>query len=90
MKMRNSDMPAMPQNATDDAWGNPMTSEDNGGAGLTKREHFAAMAMQGLVSTGLPPEINFGVSSGKPPGQLYAEAAVSIADALLAALEADN
>lgn len=52
--------------------------------GLTKREHFAAMAMQGLLA-------NRAVSECSPrPGmniaQTYAAAAVEAADALLAEL----
>lgn len=39
MNTNNGDMPAMP-NESVDRWGEPQP-------GLTKREHFAAMAMQG-------------------------------------------
>ena len=38
--MKNADMPAMPI----------ITSNGINSLGLTKREHFAAMAMQGIVS----------------------------------------
>jgi len=48
--MNNADMPAMPQSGTESSCGDLNSSEDWGGQGLTKREHFAAMAMQGLMS----------------------------------------
>ena len=57
--MKNADMPAMPT----DYW-----------SGLTKREHFAAMAMQGMLSAGNAPA-NIGNN------------AVFYADRLLEALE---
>lgn len=49
--------------------------------GLTKREHFAAMAMQGMVST---------VSDGHVAYEVLASDAVRLADALLKALENNN
>lgn len=66
--MKNADMPAMPF----------AIPEDNGGwqEGLTKREHFAAMAMKGLLSSDVrdtPKNISY--------------ASVVMADALLAELE---
>ena len=48
--MKNSDMPAMPQSGTEGASGDLNNSGDWGGSGLTKREHFAGLAMQGLLS----------------------------------------
>lgn len=50
---------------------------------LTKREQFAAMALQGLLAAGAPPE-------GEPPDLVPAMAglAVDMADALTEALEA--
>jgi len=47
--------------------------------GLTKREHFAVLAMQGLCSTSI-------AGAHKRPDNLVKEA-VQMADALLAALE---
>lgn len=54
--------------------------------GLTKREYFAAMAMQGLASTtnSLPKEL---ASSAK---NLFSMAAVELADALIATLNKSN
>lgn len=73
--MNNSDMPAMPQTWVPD-YGNkpPVTA-----AGLTKREHFAAMAMQGIIGSG-----NL---IGDPDKEALAIHSVEYADALLAALE---
>lgn len=83
--MNNSDMPAMPQDADwkDDMERHSNSPERSGppsfeGIGLTKREHFAAMAMQGFCAN---PDI--GVQSGK----CLAEYAIDTADALLTALE---
>ena len=60
----------------------PITIEDNGNAsvthlGLTKREYFAAMAMQGLMSC---PNVT-------GTAYIIAEESVKQADALLKALE---
>ena len=49
-KMNNSDMPAMPQTGAIGPSGDMYRSEEFGGEGLTKREHFAAMAMQGMCA----------------------------------------
>ena len=54
----------------------PKTEKFNG---LTKREHFAGLAMQGLLST-----------AKSTPSNKYATEAVNMADALLEALEKDN
>lgn len=51
---------------------------DAAASGLTKREHFAASMLQGLLSCGLPPTTIAATA---------AESAVALADALLAALE---
>lgn len=48
------------------------------GAGLTKREYFAAMAMQGFIAAG---------GNGMPPAENLAAYATRAADALLAELE---
>ena len=63
----------------------PYQFDNNGfvAPGLTKREHFAAMAMQGLLSaTDASGEWS---GTGSAAGQAVIEA-----DALLAALEADD
>lgn len=57
------------------AFARPADSLDDGSAGLTKREYFAAMAMQGLAAN--PDPIS---TSG------IARIAVSLADALIAEL----
>ena len=56
--------------------------------GMTKREQFAMAAMQGLLSDGKPNNIRCGVPQDEY--SLLAAAAVLQADALLAALEANN
>lgn len=48
--MKNGDLPAMPQSVGVSACGDVRTSEYKEDLGLTKREHFAAMAMQGLAA----------------------------------------
>lgn len=84
--MRNADMPAMPQ--TDEYRGNLeyylMHDESIGeppteGAGLTKREHFAAVAMQGLIAS-------WGQHDVTDFGEIASDAVLA-ADALLAELE---
>ena len=74
--MKNSDMPAMP-------------TQVNGGdlyGGLTKREHFAGLAMQGLLESTL-----FTISETPEYWKNDTiESAVEFADALLAELEKDN
>ena len=49
--MNNSDTPAMPQSGTEGNSGDLNNSQDWGGSGLTKREHFAGLAMQGMLSS---------------------------------------
>ena len=73
--MNNSDMPAMPipEEQFDRACDGVFIA-----TGLTKREKFAAMAMQGLTSSA-----NIDVRANS---ELLAETSVYIADALLAAL----
>ena len=88
--MKNSDMPAMPAGIT----GKRRINQNDPGSdfetmsysepihrGLTKREHFAAMAMQGILSN---PRWE-----GKDDYLAYqvASSAVRYADALLAELE---
>ena len=71
--MNNSDMPAMPHTEYD--------KDGNLPAGLTKREHFAGLAMQSLLAADTQ-EIH---SSG-----FIARQATVVADALLAALEQEQ
>ena len=77
--MKNADMPAMPQSGTVDSSGDWASSKEWGGVGLTKREHFAAMAMQGLIST---PDIFADCSDSD-----IAKWSIEQADALLKALD---
>jgi hypothetical protein len=65
--MNNGDMPANPN------------KHDMREKGLTKREHFAAMAMQGMVNSDTVGWKNWDTD--------LAEGAVMAADALLAALD---
>lgn len=81
--MKNSDMPAMPMVNSD---GFPSTAEcvleDRIGTrcdGLTKREHFAGLALQGTLSN---PNLRTGVSLEK-----IVKHSVAVADALLQELE---
>lgn len=90
--MKNSDMPAMPQERE---WQNDMeihlTQPEKGGnppavgIGLTKREHFAAMAMQGMYAN--LGEICGRMSVGESLSESIAARAVIAAEALLAELE---
>jgi len=75
--MENANSPAMPQNGAFSCADDFNDSSDMGGSGLTKREHFAAMAMQGLLASAWN-------------DHLMAERAVHFADQLLAALENDS
>ncbi len=79
MSIENGDMPAMPvecQFGPDDKVRGQQTGSYSGWEiGLTKRELFAAMAMQGLM--GLPVQMSHAVAS---------HVAVEAADALLAEL----
>ena len=75
--MNNGDTPAMAQSGVSNI---ECDSYDFGGRGLTKREHFAAIAMQGLLVNMGRNEFNDCV--------VVADEAVNAADALLKALEA--
>jgi len=82
--MKNSDMPAMPAGEIDRTTPkgrDPRRNYTRDANGLTKREHFAAMAMQGILSN---PRWE-----GKDDYLAYqvASSAVRYADALLAELE---
>ena len=72
--MNNADMPAMPISVSSSTHGNICSSDFEYGEGLTKREHFAGLAMQGLLS-------HYGDSDP------YCSTAIKYADALLKALE---
>jgi len=80
MSNDNGDLPAEPI-FNSDGFCTSITNLD-GAMGLTKREHFAAMAMQGLMSRiGVDEEWNL---------KEYSNTAVEAADALLAALEGES
>jgi len=57
-------------------WNPDMNLGDTAGPGLTKREYFAAMALQGLIAS----EVTASVSE-------FVSKSVDLADALLAELE---
>ena len=73
--MNNADKPAMPISVSSTG-GNLCSSDFEYGEGLTKREHFAGLAMQGLLA-------HYGTVVNET-------CAVGFADALLKALEQDN
>lgn len=77
----NANYPAHPVSVTHSSAGDFWTSADHGYTGLTKREHFAALAMQSILT-------NAG-RNGFEFTQIdkIACAAVDIADAQLEALE---
>ena len=77
--MNNSDMPAMP--VTDS--NGPFMQPAGPSVGLTKREHFAAMAMQGLLSN--PNLVHYSGTDDK--ADRVRDMAVNYADGLLKALE---
>lgn len=80
--MNNGNMPAMPMTCHDTAFDFGDLPEVRKGLtiGLSKREYFAAMAMQGIIThTTMSPDL-----------KNAAERAVYAADALLKALEANN
>ena len=72
--MNNADMPAI---------------DFEYGEGLTKREHFAGLALQGLLSNDVMMQFSLGVADKRSsnPFGLVADQAVSFADALLKELE---
>jgi len=74
--MTNADMPAMPISVSSSTHGNICSSDFAYGEGLTKREHFAGLAMQGLLA-------HYGTV-------VNGTFAVEFADALLKALEQDE
>ena len=84
--MKNSDMPAMPH-PEEGYYTNPKQGTGfNLFTGLTKREHFAAMAMQGILSAHREGNI-WPSATGLCPFQQIAESAIKHTDALLAELD---
>jgi len=79
--MNNADKPAAPING----W-----SDDPIYQGLTKREHFAGLAMQGILGCQNITERMVSDNLGVIKADEVGEAAVSMADALLKALEAGD
>lgn len=83
--MNNGDMPAMPHNRImpSDVGINDVSEFAKYSAGLTKREYFAGLAMQGLLSD----YRYFESCKDAVPSEHFASQAVAVADALLAELE---
>jgi len=88
--MNNSDMPAMP--LTGDAYqdfagydGTRRTSYNPECQGLTKREYFAGLAFNGLISDTATTFAS--VQEGEAPAKRIAKMSVNLADALLKELE---
>ena len=75
--MNNGDVSAMPTTAQCERC-NSTHYKDEQTAGLTKREHFAGLAMQGILAGG-------GMQRGNE--EWLTKGAVDMADALLAALD---
>lgn len=77
--MNNADSPAMPVSISGNDIGDVWNSlEIESGGGLTKREHFSGLAMQGLLCLRAGGDV-----------QEIAQISVSFADALLEELEND-
>jgi hypothetical protein len=81
MTMTNADMPAMAQPVTLDAYGDITVASvhDTDYMGLTKREHFAGLAMQGMLAY-----------YGNVDADNCASYAVEYTNALLKALEVSD
>lgn len=65
------------------------TTQSQSGVGLTKREHFAALAMQGLISSAHSSEESrdkYTCNGGWVYPDTIAQQAVNMADALIAEL----
>lgn len=85
--MENKDKPIVPLYGADKSLFNSigidadyLSSHGNPLIGLTKREHFAGLAMQGMLASS--------AGSGMwPNAEHYAKASVKVADELLKALE---
>ncbi len=87
MKTDNGSMPAMPNPKQYGKRGGILNLNDISGAGLTKREHFAAMAMQAFASN-RESMVLLASSRGDDICDAVALASIEFADALLKALEA--
>ena len=89
--MNNGNMPAMPMTCHDTAFDFGDLSEVKKGLtiGLTKREYFAAMAMQGQLAGVAAEYLSQGYDAADNQVDI-ARKAVDYADALLIALEANN
>ena len=75
--MNNADMPAMPISVSSSSThGNICSSDFEYGEGLTKREHFAGLAMQGFI-----------IQFGNDGASVCASLAVEYTDALLKELD---
>ena len=85
MTTKNADMPAIPQSGMETICGDLNDSSDWGGSGLTKREHFAAMAMDSVQAFILAQPDSKAYSKDQ-----FAAMCKSRADALLAELEKTN
>jgi hypothetical protein len=90
--MNNADKPAMPQSFAGDLHGGMFAANeknpDNGG--LTKREYYAGLAMQGIlaqVSGSEESRDKYTVNSGWIHPETVAKASVQCADSLLKVLE---
>jgi len=84
--MKNADMPAMPEIVrSDENRDEEGTFYHQSHGGLTKREHFAAMAMQGMLAS--YKELYEACQDGERPVKYICEASVNFASALLAELE---
>ncbi len=81
--MKNADMPSAPQLDWEYV-GSDLVSTTSGG--LTKREHFAAMAMQGLLANSSTGDSTLWETPEEWTKQM-AECSVEFADATLAELE---
>ena len=82
--MNNADKPAMPISVSSSTHGNICSSDFEYGEGLTKREHFAGLAMQGLLAGG------YCIDDSQNRLNDVPSEAINLADALLKALEQDN
>ena len=78
--MNNADKPAMPISVSSSTHGNICSSDFDFGEGLTKREHFAGLAMQGFLA-------HYGTAG---EGEVVIGLAIYYADELLKALENSN
>lgn len=84
--MNNSDMPATPTGF--EIWSDPEKPEKGtiDCHGLTKREHFAGLALQGLLSNSVTGDSNLWETPKEWVKQMT-ETSVEMADALLKQLE---